>query len=103
MATEKIVNYTAEQTAAIVSAYVDEGQSSEQIAKTTGRTVRSIVAKLVREKVYVSKEKAKAEKRASKADLVARIAELTGAAEEKLDSLEKATREALEVLVDALE
>lgn len=102
MATEKTVNYTAEQTAAIVGDYI-AGVSVAEIAKATDRSARSVIAKLVREGVYVSKEKQKAEKRASKADLIARIAELTGADEDKLDSLEKATREALEIVVGALE
>ena len=48
---EKTVNYTAEQTAVLVSRYVDEKLSVEAIAQEFGKSVRSIVAKLSREGV----------------------------------------------------
>lgn len=50
----KPVNYTAEQTAQMVSDY-QSGVSVETIALALGKTVRSVIAKLSREKVYVSK------------------------------------------------
>lgn len=102
MATVKTPNFSTELTAEVVTRY-KAGESVESIANFAGKSVRSIVAKLSREGVYVSKAKAKAEKRIPKAALVARIAELTGVNEEVLDSLEKATHEALEIVVNALE
>ncbi len=51
----KTINYTPEQTAQIISDY-QSGLSVEIIADNLGKTVRSIVAKLSREKVYIKKE-----------------------------------------------
>jgi hypothetical protein len=56
MATTKNVNYTPEQTAAIVAAY-GEGVSAESIAASLGKSVRSVIAKLSREGVYKAKER----------------------------------------------
>lgn len=95
--TSKIVNYTAEQTAEVVEAY-KAGESVEAIAASVGKSVRSIVAKLSREGVYTAKAAVKAEARVTKADLIAKIAEKFGVEASKLESLEKATKEALEVL-----
>lgn len=50
----KPVNYTVEQTAQMVSDYAS-GVSVEAIALTLGKTVRSVIAKLSREKVYTAK------------------------------------------------
>jgi predicted transcriptional regulator len=52
--TTKAVNYTAEQTAKMVADY-SAGVTVETIAENLGKTVRSVVAKLSREKVYVAK------------------------------------------------
>ena len=51
----KTINYTPEQTAQIIADY-QAGLSVEIIADNLGKTVRSIVAKLSREKVYIKKE-----------------------------------------------
>ena len=56
MADAKKVNYTPEVTAEIVSAY-QAGVVVEEIAESIGKSVRSVRAKLVREGVYVAKEK----------------------------------------------
>ena len=97
MTKAKVVNYTAEQTAELVEQY-KAGTSVEAIAVAVGKSVRSVVAKLSREGVYVAKAAVKAEGKATKADLVAKIAEKFGVEAETLKSLEKATKEALEVL-----
>jgi hypothetical protein len=52
--TAKVVNYTPEQTEKAVADYV-AGVSVETIAESMGKTVRSVVAKLSREGVYVAK------------------------------------------------
>lgn len=97
MTTEKIVNYTAEQTTEMVDSY-KAGATVEAIAEKMGKTVRSVVAKLSREKVYVAKTKA-AGTRVTKAELVGRLAAFVGVEAKELVSLEKATHEALELLV----
>lgn len=94
----KVENYTAEVTEKVVADY-KAGVAVEVIATEVGKTVRSVVAKLSREGVYVAKAKTKSgDKAVTKADLVAKIAEAKGVDAEKLASLEKATKEALEVL-----
>ena len=94
-------NYTEAQTAQIVQAY-QAGETVEAIATTVGKSVRSIVAKLSREGVYVAKTKQAANARVTKAGLVSMIVAATGAEPEVMASLEKATHEALEVLVSKL-
>lgn len=92
----KVENYSAEVTKALVDRYV-AGETVEALASAYGKSVKSVVAKLVREKVYVSKEKAKTV-RVTKADLVAKVANDLGVAPATLASLEKGTHEALEAL-----
>ncbi len=101
MASEKIVSYTPEQTAQLVAGYT-AGEPVEALAVSVGKSVRSVIAKLSREGVYAPKTKAKGEARVTKAMLVALIAAKVGASEEALESLEKATHEALELVANAL-
>lgn len=98
---ENKVNYTEAQTADLVEAY-KSGVAVEEIAAKLGKTVRSVVAKLVREGVYVAKTKSTFN-RPSKAAVIAVIADLALVDPQALASLEKANREALEVLQAALE
>ena len=56
MAEATKVNYSPELTGQIVSAY-QAGTAVEEIAETIGKSVRSVRSKLVREGVYVAKEK----------------------------------------------
>ncbi len=56
MADVSKVNYSPELTGQIVSAY-QAGTAVEEIAETIGKSVRSVRSKLVREGVYVAKEK----------------------------------------------
>ena len=94
-------NYTAEQTAALVSGY-QAGETVENLATQLGKTTRSVVAKLSREGVYQAKSKTSGVARVKKSELVAQIAAKVGASEEVLESLEKATHEALELLASRL-
>jgi len=96
----KVENYSAEVSKELVERYV-AGETVEALASAFGKSVKSVVAKLVREKVYVSKEKAKVA-RVTKADLVAKVAEALGVSKEVLASLEKGTHEALEALESAV-
>lgn len=104
MATEKVVNYTVEQTAALVEQYVAEPTKAtvEALAAQFGKSVRSVVAKLSKEGVYVSPAKAAGKRDMTKAQLVSEIAKLVGKTDEQLESLEKATGPALKAVLDAL-
>ena len=86
----KNVNYTPEQTAQIISDY-QSGKSVEIIADNLGKTVRSIVAKLSREKVYIKKD--------AHADAIGAILRLP---ENDIESLTKANKNALKVIFEAL-
>jgi transposase-like protein len=103
MATEKTQNYSVEVTAQLVEAF-KAGATVEALAKQFGKSTRSIVAKLSREGVYQAKAKAKGntEARVTKAELVAKIAEGLGVEQEVLDSLEKATAQALTLVAEAV-
>ena len=61
MADAKNVIYSPELTGQIVSAY-QAGTAVEEIAETIGKSVSSVRSKLVREGVYVAKEKPAARK-----------------------------------------
>lgn len=100
-ATPVVQNYSAETTAKMVFDY-RAGIAVEVIAAEIGKSVRSVVAKLSREGVYVAKAKtAEGKSVQTKSVLVASIAEKFGLDAEKLVSLEKATKEALELLASA--
>ena len=104
MATVKTVNYTPEQTAVLVSRYVDESVTVEALALEFGKSVRSIVAKLSREKVYVaktytSKTGEKPVKKDSVADAIGAVLFLT---EPEIESLTKANKTALNKIFAAL-
>lgn len=91
------VNYTEAQVSQLVEGY-KAGTSVEDLAVQVGKTVKSVVAKLSREGVY--KAKAKTTKTATtKADLVAKLANELDLDVAVLQSLDKATKEALEALV----
>ena len=99
----KTVNYTPEQTLAMVADY-QSGVSVEQIAETLGKTVRSVVAKLSREKVYkakeyVSKTGEKPVKKDVHADAIGAILRMS---ENDIESLTKANKNALKMIFDAL-
>ncbi len=102
--TEKTVNYTAEMTSEIVEAYTAEPTDATvaTLAEKFGKSTKSIVAKLVREKVYVAKTAAAGKRTVTKAELVTQIAGLVGAHEEQLESLEKATLPALTLVFSTL-
>ena len=100
---EKAVNYTAEQTAKIIADY-QAGVKVEDIASAMGKTVRSIVAKLSREKVYVAKQYVtKSGEKPVKKDVTAdAIGAILRLSENDIDSLTKANKSALKAIFDAL-
>lgn len=102
MASEKTVNYTAEQEAELAARY-QAGETVEALAEAFGKGVRSVIAKLSRLGVYKAKAKAKAHsERVTKADLVAQAANLAGVELATFASFEKADKGALEALVASL-
>lgn len=101
--TAKAVNYTPEQTATMVADY-QAGVTVESIAASMGKTVRSVVAKLSREKVYVpktyvSKTGEKPVKKDVHADAIGAVLHLT---ESETESLTKANKTALVKIFAAL-
>ena len=103
MAKEKVVNYTAEQTASMVEMY-QTGTAVAVIAEMLGKSVRSVVAKLSREKVYVaktyvSKTGEKPVKKDAHADAIGAVLLLT---EAEIESLTKANKTALVKIFTAL-
>jgi hypothetical protein len=93
---DKTVNYTPEMTSKMVADYT-AGVSVEKIAEELGKTVRSVVAKLSREKVYKAKEyKTKTGEVPVKKDAHADfIGMALGLSEADADSLTKANKTAL--------
>ena len=103
MTAAKNVNYTAEQTQAILDAYAN-GSTVESIAETVGKSVRSIVAKLSREGVYKKKEYKNKNgeavvKKDAHADAIGAILRLP---ENDIESLTKANKSALKAIFEAL-
>lgn len=101
--TAKTVNYTAEQTVEIVTAY-QAGETVEALAERFQKSVRSIVAKLSREGVYKKKEYTtkngeKVVKKDAHADAIGAILKL---AENDIESLTKANKSALKAIFEAL-
>jgi len=103
MATTKTVNYTDEQTTKMVADY-QAGVTTEVIALALGKTVRSVVAKLSKEKVYIAKVyKTKAGEAVVKKDSLAdNIGSMLKLAENDIESLTKATKPALVAIMNAL-
>ena len=99
--TTKTVNYTAEQTAKMIADY-QSGMTVDSIAETFGKTVRSVVAKLSREKVYVAKAyKTKSGETPIKKDVHADfIGDALGLTESDTESLTKANKIALMKIAD---
>ena len=99
----KALNYTPEQTTKMVSDY-QNGVSVEMIAENLGKTVRSVVAKLSREKVYKAKEYiSKTGEKPIKKDIHAdAIGAILRMPENDIESLTKANKKALKMIFDAL-
>lgn len=101
--TAKSVNYTPEQTTKMVSDY-QSGITVESIAESLGKSVRSVVAKLSREKVYIAKTyTTKSGEPVAKKDMVAdAIGAVLGLTEAETESLTKANKAALSKIFAAL-
>ena len=100
---KKTVNYTDEQTAELVQAYL-AGETVESLAERFNKSVRSIVAKLSRQgcyqkKQHVRKDGTEVKKKNEWADAIGAI---LGLAEHDIDSLTKANRAALAAIFAAI-
>lgn len=97
----KAVNYTADQAAKMVADYM-AGVSVEAIATELGKSARSVVAKLSREKVYKAKtyQTKTGEAVVKKDEFADAIAQALGLTEADADSLTKANKTALKAIAD---
>ena len=102
----KAPNYTPEQTAEMLAAYVANSSESTvtMLAEKFGKSVRSVVAKLSHEGVYQKKEYKtktgeKVEKKNETADAIGAILRLS---ENDTDSLTKCNKTALKAIFEAL-
>ena len=103
MTTAKTLNYSVEQTASMIADY-QAGVTTEAIALALGKSLRSVVAKLSREKVYVAKTYTTktGEKVAKKDTLSDEIGALLGATEAEMESLTKCNKTILVKMLTAL-
>jgi hypothetical protein len=103
MTTAKNVNYTPELTNQIKGLYAS-GETVETIAKTVGKTTRSVVAKLSREGLYIKKEKVTktGEPVTAKDELATKICEKANLPFEMAESIAKANKQALVGILSAL-
>lgn len=103
MAATKTVNYTAEQTSAMIADY-QAGVTVEAIADAMGKSVRSVIAKLSREKVYVTKERTTktGEKVVKKDILVDTMQLMFGLTDAEADSLTKANKTTLQKILQKM-
>ena len=101
--TAKNVNYSVEQTASMIADY-QAGVTTDAIALALGKSVRSVVAKLSREKVYIAKTYTTktGEKVAKKDSLSDEIGALLGATEAEMESLTKCNKTILVKMLTAL-
>lgn len=98
-----VVNYSPEQTQAVVSGYTN-GMTVESLAADMGKSVRSIIAKLSREgvykaKVYTTKQGETVIKKDAHADAIGSILNLS---ESETESLTKANKSVLRKIFEAL-
>ncbi len=102
--TEKTPNYTPEMVARLHEVYTPDADEKTrdaqigQLAEEFGKNRKSVIAKLVRESLYVKKEykTKKGSKPENKETIVASMAELLGVdADTTLSGLEKATKNCL--------
>jgi len=101
--TAKTLNYSVEQTATMIADY-QAGVTTEAIALALGKSLRSVVAKLSREKVYIAKTYTTktGEKVAKKDSLSDEIGALLGATEAEMESLTKCNKTILVKMLAAL-
>lgn len=98
-------NYTDAMTAELVTAYTaaPTAETIEAFAAKFGKNVKSVIAKLVSEKVYVAKDAKTAKApRATKAEMLSAVERMLGLDMGALESLDKGSVEAIKALVEAV-
>ena len=90
----EVSSYTPEQVKTIVDGYL-AGVTVEALSELSGKNIRSVIAKLAREGVYVAKPKKESEARLTKTDMLISICETIGLDPKQVQSFEKATYLAL--------
>lgn len=102
-------NYTEEQTQHMIKVYQDkpDRETVDELANEMGRTVKSVIGKLSREKVYrkVAYKTKRGEKPETKLQMTENIAEMLQGDSTRLESLTKASKQELlylKVLVEDL-
>ena len=103
----KVINYTDEQTQHIVEAYTANPtrETVDSLANELGKTVKSIIGKLSREKVYVKRdyETKRGDKPITKMEITREIAELLDVDAKRLQGLIKASKSDLNFLKNTIE
>jgi len=103
----KAVNYTTEQTQHMVEAYTANPtrETVDAIASELGKTVKSVIGKLSREKVYIKAEYTtkRGEKPITKLEMVGEMADMLGIKPESIAGLTKASQMDLDNLKKAIE
>lgn len=106
MAATKTLNYTPEQEAEMLAAYVANptAETVAMLAEKLGKATKSIVAKLSRNGVYVKKERTTktGEKIVRKNEHAEAIGAILRMNENDIDSLTKANKTALAKIFEAL-
>lgn len=72
------LSYTEKEFQELKSLYLEEEKSVEEIAKILNKSVRSIISKLAKEKIYIPKERKSKRLVPSKKELVLDIENITG-------------------------
>lgn len=101
----KTANYTAEMEATLKQMYTGKDNSTEvaAIATALGKTPQSVRSKLAQMGVYVAKETAKTKRDGStKAEIAEAIAAEVGLNEAEAEGIAKATKSALEKVLQRL-
>lgn len=95
----KTPNYTAEMVETMKTEYA-AGKTPAEIGEMIGKTARSVISKLVREKVYVAPEKPKTAKREEGPTKGEMLTELDGLVDFSVDGLAGANKEAIANVIE---
>ena len=102
-------NYTEEQTLLMIKTYQTNPtrETVDKLAKDMGKTVKSVIGKLSREKVYIKKDYTtkRGDKPVTKLQMVQEIADMLKGDKGRLQTLEKSSKAELlylKVLVEDL-
>jgi len=96
------MTYTNEETTKAIDLF-NANTELDEIALQLGKSVKSVIAKLSQAGVYHAKAKTAAKaKGATKADIVAKLAAELQVDVAKLESLNKATKDTLELILEKL-